>query len=100
MEKVNAKVAEKVLEMVKEKDITLKSKKIKPENLVGHAFKDGQIIPNVYKIKVWNRLNTKLYRIVPANNNTDIWLEIDLNGKIIKEIERKYYGLPNRIENL
>lgn len=100
MEKVNAKVAEKVLEMVKGKGITLKSKESKPENLVGHAFKDGQIIPNVYKIKVWNHLSTKLYRIVPANNNTDIWLEIDLNGKTIKEIERKYYGLPNRVKNL
>lgn len=103
MIKVNEKIAAKVLKMIEAKGIKLNWTNFTnavAENAVGFAYKNGAIVPNTYRVKVWNIINSNTYQIVPACNNTDIFIEVNLTDKSVKEIERGYYGLSNRVVNL
>ena len=103
MNKVDEKTAKKVLALLEKKGIKLVWTHFKdknPVNAVAFKYDSAKIIPGVYSVKVWNRLNVGLYEIVPATNNTDITIQIDLNKNTIKEVERGYYGMKDTVKIL
>ena len=104
MNKVDEKTAKKVLAMLEKKGIKLVWTHFKdksPVNAIAFEYDDfGGIMPGVYSVKVWNLLNVGLYEIVPATNNTDITIQIDLNKNTVKEIERGYYGMKDKVKAL